>query len=86
MRKLRERLSRRTRQRVQHVGVAGFRVGDVVEERAELRVCQLRRDVGDLLDDGLAVQRGGDDRADLAELLGVRRVLARGRLQTRRAR
>ena len=49
----------------------------VVEERAEFRVCQFGRDVGDLLDDRLAVERRRDDRADLAQLLGVRRVLAR---------
>ena len=52
---------------------------DVVEERAELRVRQFRRDVGDFLDDRLAVERGGDDGADLAQLLGVRRVFARRR-------
>ena len=81
--KVRERLPRRARQRVQHVGVARLRVGHVVEERAELRVRQLGRDVGDLLDDRLAIERGGDDRADFAELLGVGGVFARRREEAR---
>ena len=83
MRKVRERFARRARQRVQHVRVAGFGIGHVVEERAELRVRQLGRDVGDLLDDRLAVERRGDDGADLAQLLGVGRVFARRGQETR---
>ena len=79
MREVRERFARGARQRVQHVRVAGLRVRHVVEERAELRVRQLGRDVGHFLDDRLALERGGDDGADLAELFGVRGVFARRR-------
>ena len=83
MGKFRERFSRGSRQRVEHVRVAGFGIGHVVEKRAELGVRQLRRDVGHLLNDGLALERGGDHGADLAQLLGVRRVFARRRQETR---
>ena len=71
MRKVRKRFARGARQRVQHVRVAGLGVGHVIEKRAELRVRQLRRDVGDFLDDRLAIERGGDDGTDLAQLLGI---------------
>ena len=54
----------------------------VIEERAELRVRQLGRDVGHFLDDRLALERGGDDGADLAELFGVGGVFTGGGEQT----
>ena len=78
MRELREGLLGRARQRVEHVGVAGLGVAHVVEERAELAPSSARsRRVGDLLDDGVAIERRGDDRADLGQLLGDLGVLAR---------
>ena len=83
MRKLRKRFPRGARQRVQHVRIARRGVGHVIEKRAELRVRQFGRDVGDFLDDRLAIERGGDHGADLAELLGVARVFAGRRQETR---
>ena len=77
MRKLRKRVLRGARQRVQHVRIARRGIGHVIEKRAELRVRQLRRDVGDLLDDRLAIEPGGDQGTNLAELLRVARVFAR---------
>ena len=71
LREVRKRFARGARQRVQPVRVARFGVRHVIEERPELRVRQLRRDVGHFLDDRLALQRGGDDGADLAELFSI---------------
>ena len=71
MRKMRERLPWRTRQRVEHVRVAGVLIAHVVEERAELGVGELGGGVGHLLDDRFAIERRRDDSADLAQLLRV---------------
>jgi hypothetical protein len=79
----RERVSGRARQRIEHGGVGRFGLGHPIEERAELGVRQFRRDVGHLLGDRLAVQRRGDDGADLAQFLGVGGVFARRRQESR---
>ena len=62
----RERLSRRARQRVQHVRLAG-RIDDVVEERAEVGAGERRRLVGDGLDHLLRIQFRRDGDADPLE-------------------
>jgi len=74
MRELVERLLRRARQRVQHVGLARLLVDHVVEERAELGGGELGRDVGHLLDDGVAIEVGRQDGPDFMELGRDRRM------------
>ena len=54
------------RQRVEHVRLARL-VGDVVEERTELRAGQLRSRVGHELHDSGEVELGRDRRADVVE-------------------
>jgi hypothetical protein len=65
-----ERLHRRARQREQQERLA-VRVHRVVEERAEVRAAQRRREVGEDLHDRPQVELAGQRRADLAQRLDV---------------
>ena len=74
-----EGLARCTRQGVEQEGVAVL-VGDVVEERAELRAAQLGRRVGDRLHEGLQVELRGEQLAGLVEDLEDAALLVQRRL------
>ena len=52
-------------------------IGDLVEERPELRMRQLRGDVDHLFHNGVAIERRCDDGAHLGELLRVGRLRLR---------
>jgi hypothetical protein len=77
VRQPRERLSRRPRQRIEHVDVAFRRVADVVEKRAELGAGQLGGGIGHVLHDRFAIERRRHGNANIAQLLHVGGVLPR---------
>ena len=63
-----QRVPGHPRQRGQQAGLARRRVTHVVKKCAELRVRQIRRGVDYLLDDDVALQRGRQGGANLAQL------------------
>ena len=76
--KIREGLAGGARQRIEQVGFAAV-VGDVVEERPEPGACQLRRGVGDGLDQRFEIDLGGQHAGGPVEHLEPMRLIAQDR-------